>query len=171
MRSTGEAACIGNNFYEALVKASIAVGLKVPSPNSRGKILVTAGPRVRKELKPIVNELLRLGYKIYCTAGTASYFKIKGMDIEVLYKVSERKEPNILSYINNRKVDLVVNIPEPKSMEEYERVMKDEFIIRRKAVEMGIPVITVPKVLEELIKGLSNVKDFTIKSLQEYHAG
>ncbi|MGD0328823.1 MAG: carbamoyl-phosphate synthase (glutamine-hydrolyzing) large subunit [Nitrososphaeria archaeon] len=170
MKSTGEAACIGDTFYEALVKASIAVGLKIPTLSSKGSIFVSAGTDMKKaEIEPLIRRLLWLGCDVYCTPGTAAYFKDKGLKVNVLNKVSDKKEPNILSYLVNRKIDLVINIPEPKNVEEYESVMEDEYVIRRKAVEMGIQVVTVPKVLEELLKGISSVKELKVKSLQEYY--
>ena len=93
----------------------------------------------------------------------------RGLKVNVLNKVSDKIEPNILSYIVNRRIDLVINIPEPKNVEEFESVMEDEYAIRRKAVEMGIQVVTVPRVLEELLKGISSVKELKVKSLQEYN--
>ncbi len=169
MKSTGEAACLGDNFYEALVKASIAVGSKAPT-NPRWNVFVSVGTDMRKaEIEPLVRQLLWLGCNIYCTPGTAAYFKERGLNVKVLNKVSDKVEPNVLTYIVNRRIDLVINIPEPKSVEEIETVMEDEYAIRRKAVEMGIQVVTVPSVLEQLIKGVSHVKEFEAKSLQEYH--
>ncbi len=167
MKSTGEVACIGWSLHEALMKASQAVGLKIPNP--KGSILVSVGTdELKEEMLPIVKELQRLGYKIYCTPGTAFYFRSRGIPVKTLYKVSEKKEPNILSYIINRKIDLVINIPATEKIEEYENVMMDEYTIRRKAVEMAIPVITTVSVAKELVKGLS-IKDYTVISLQEYH--
>ena len=170
MKSTGEAACIGDTFYEALIKASIAVGLKIPTLNSKGNIFVSAGTDMKKaEIEPLIRRLLWLGCNIYCTPGTAAYFKDRGLKVNILNKVSDKIEPNILSYIVNRRIDLVINIPEPKNVEEFESIMEDEYVIRRKAVEMGIQVVTVPSVLEELLKGISSVKELKVKSLQEYY--
>jgi carbamoyl-phosphate synthase large subunit len=171
MKSTGEAACLGDTFYEALIKASIAIGLKIPTLNSKGNIFVSAGTDTKKaEIEPLIRQLLWLGCNIYCTPGTAEYFKEKGLKVNVLNKVSDKIEPNILSYIVNRRIDLVINIPEPKNVEEFESIMEDEYAIRRKAVEMGIQVVTVPRVLEELLKGISSVKELKVKSLQEYNS-
>jgi carbamoyl-phosphate synthase large subunit len=69
----------------------------------------------------------------------------------------------------NRKLDLIINIPGTDRMESFQSILDDEYAIRRKAVEMGIPVITVPRVLEEIVRGMRMVKEFSIKSLQEYH--
>jgi carbamoyl-phosphate synthase large subunit len=94
----------------------------------------------------------------------------RGLNVKILHKISEKVEPNVLTYIVNRNLDLIVNIPEPKDLSEYELIMKDEYAIRRKAVEMGIPVITVPKILEELISGILSVEKLSVRSLQEYHS-
>jgi len=167
MKSTGEVACIGWSLHEALMMASQAVGLKIPNP--KGSILVSVGTdEFKEEMLPVVKELQSLGYNIYCTPGTASYFRSRKLPVKTLYKVSEKREPNILSYIINRRIDLVINIPATARIEEYENVMMDEYIIRRKAVEMAIPVITTVSVAKELVKGL-NIKNYTVMSLQEYH--
>jgi len=170
MKSTGEAACLGENFYEALLLAYTAVGLKVLRSGFSGNVFVSVSTDLRKEeIEPLIRQLLWLGYNIYCTPGTAKYFKSRGLNAKILYKISERKEPNVLSYIVNRKIDLIINIPETERLEVFQSVLDDEYAIRRKAVEMGIPVITVPKILEEIVKGMGRVSKFNIKSLQEYH--
>ncbi|MGC9202012.1 MAG: carbamoyl-phosphate synthase (glutamine-hydrolyzing) large subunit [Thermoproteota archaeon] len=172
MKSTGEAACLGDTFHDALIKATIAVGLKIPTPNSSNKkIFVSAGTeKEKREIEPIVRKLLNLGYEVYCTLGTGSYLMERGLNVKILHKISEKMEPNVLTYIVNRNLDLIVNIPEPKDLSEYELIMKDEYAIRRKAVEIGIPVITVPKILEELISGILSVEKLSVRSLQEYHS-
>jgi carbamoyl-phosphate synthase large subunit len=172
MKSTGEAACLGDTFHDALIKATIAVGLKIPTPSSSNKkIFVSAGTeKEKREIEPIVRKLLNLGYEVYCTLGTGSYLMERGLNVKILHKISEKVEPNVLTYIVNRNLDLIVNIPEPKDLSEYELIMKDEYAIRRKAVEMGIPVITVPKILEELISGILSVEKLSVRSLQEYHS-
>jgi carbamoyl-phosphate synthase large subunit len=170
MKSTGEAACLGENFYEALLLAYAAVGLKMIKPNPGGNVLVSVGSdEERESIEPLIRQLLWLGFNIYSTPGTAKYFNSRGLNVKVLYKISERREPNVLSYIVNRKLDLIINIPGTDRMESFQSILDDEYAIRRKAVEMGIPVITVPRVLEEIVRGMRMVKEFSIKSLQEYH--
>lgn len=170
MKSTGEAACLGENFYEALLLAYASVGLKMIKPNPGGNVFVSVGNDIEREtVEPLIRQLLWLGFNIYCTPGTAKYFNSRGLNVKVLYKVSDRREPNVLTYIVNRKLDLIINIPGAERLESFQSVLDDEYAIRRKAVEMGIPVITVPRVLEEIVRGIRMVKEFNIKSLQEYH--
>lgn len=170
MKSTGEAACLGENFYEALLLAYTAVGLKAIKQNPGGNIFVSVGNDAEKEaIEPLIRQLLWLGFNIYCTPGTAKYYNSRGLNVKTLHKVSEKVEPNVLTYIVGRRLDLIINIPGTERLESFQSILDDEYAIRRKAVEMGIPVITVPKVLEEIVKGMRRVKEFNIKSLQEYH--
>lgn len=170
MKSTGEAACLGQNFYEALLLAYAAVGLRTIKPNPGGNIFISVGNDVEREtIEPLIRQLLWLGFNIYCTPGTAKYYNSRGLNVKTLYKVSEKVEPNVLSYIVGRRLDLIINIPGTEKLESFQSILDDEYAIRRKAVEMGIPVITVPRVLEEIVRGMRNVREFNIKSLQEYH--
>jgi carbamoyl-phosphate synthase large subunit len=138
MVSTGEVACFGRNFEEAFLKALMASGLNIPRRGDA--ILITVGGE-KEHIIPISRKLATDGFKIYATEHTAEALLKNGINCEVLYKVSENKKPNILDYLMNREIKLVINISRLNG-EQGRRIMDDEYLIRRKAVEFGVPVIT-----------------------------
>jgi carbamoyl-phosphate synthase large subunit len=104
--------------------------------------------------------------KFYGTKGTADFYNENGMHVEVLYRPFDKKEPSILSYMNDNKIDLVINIP--KTAEKVE--LDSDYIIRRKAVDLNIPLFTNIQVAKRFIKALENYSpsELRIKSWDEY---
>nr|MDO8090687.1 ATP-grasp domain-containing protein [Candidatus Sigynarchaeota archaeon] len=171
MVSTGEVACLGESFDEAFLKALLAAEFKVPL--NGGNVLISVGGRELKEkLLPLARELSEMGYTIYATEHTAEAFMRAGLDnVKTVYKMRETKrKPNIRDYLINRKIDLVINIVRTGTLEKYAEMMTDEYIIRRKAIEYNIPVITNLKMASALVKALRAMKNkpLTVKSLNEY---
>jgi len=163
MASTGEVACIGDDFEEAFLKALLSVGYDFPKKN----ILLSTGPFESKALfLPEVKRLKNLGFSLYATSGTADFLQYNGIESMILYWPLQKKEPNIISYIQQRKLDLIINIP--KSMEEEE--LTNDYIIRRKAVDFNIPLITNLQFAERFIDAVSKLKqeDLAVKSWDEY---
>ena len=78
--------------------------------------------------------------KIYATKHTAEALRSNGLYCETIYKISERKKSNVLDYLENRKIKLVINTPSPDNVST--QAISDGFLIRRRAVEFGIPMIT-----------------------------
>ena len=108
MASTGEVGCIGENYYEAILKSMLSVGHRIPKKN----ILISSGPtRSKVELLNSTRMLIEKGFTIYSTEGTAKFFKENNIDVNILYWPDEDKEPNIMEYLHDRKIDLVINIP------------------------------------------------------------
>ncbi|HEY4699130.1 MAG TPA: ATP-grasp domain-containing protein, partial [Nitrososphaerales archaeon] len=143
MQSTGEVACFGSNFLDALSKAMVAAGYK--TPRSGGKIFVTiGGTEMKKKVLPIINCLQNLGYAILATEHTSDFLTENGLkNIDTIYKLSEPdRKPNVEDYLISGKLDLIINIPQSSTVEKYVDMLEDEYIIRRKAVELGIPVLT-----------------------------
>lgn len=142
MQSTGEVACFGRTFYDALSKALIASGYSLPV---KGTALVTVGgAEMKNKILPMVSILKSMGFNILATEDTAEFLIEKGFnDTKVVYKVSEpERSPNIIKLLYDRDVDFIVNIPNTSTIEKYVRMLHDEYMIRRKAVEMGLPVLT-----------------------------
>ncbi|MFW6128626.1 MAG: carbamoyl-phosphate synthase (glutamine-hydrolyzing) large subunit [Candidatus Aminicenantaceae bacterium] len=163
MTSTGEVACIGDSFEEAFLKALLSVGYDYPEKN----ILLSAGPFESKALfLPEAKRLKDLGFKLYATRGTADFLRYNGIDSEILYWPLQKKEPNILSFIEQKKLDLIINIP--KSIEEEE--LSNDYIVRRKAVDFNIPLITNFQFAERFIDAISKIKlyDLMVKSWDKY---
>ncbi|MFQ5754119.1 MAG: ATP-grasp domain-containing protein, partial [bacterium] len=115
MASTGEVGCLGDDFEEAFLKALISVGFKLPIRS----ILISTGPLENKaEFISSARLLQDLGIHIYSTKGTAQFMKQYGIESNILYWPLEKKSPNVLEYISNRKIDLVINIPKNYQEEE-----------------------------------------------------
>ncbi|MHA1605678.1 MAG: hypothetical protein ACTSWF_13645, partial [Candidatus Freyarchaeota archaeon] len=112
------------------------------------------------------------GYTIYLTYHSVDVFLWAGLDnVITFYKMRETmRKPNIRDYLINRKIDLVINIVRTGTLEKYAEMMTDEYIIRRKAIEYNIPVITNLKMAGALVKALRAMKNkpLTVKSLNEY---
>jgi carbamoyl-phosphate synthase large subunit len=171
MLSTGEVACLGENFKEALSKALNSADFKIPPTG--GSVLVTVGgEELKKRIIPLAKELSGKGFKIYATDHTAEALNSAGVcNVSVLHKVREPdKKPNIADYIRERKLDLVINIPALNTKEYQEGVLRDEYTIRRLSVEFNIPVLTNLELASALVNMLDRNADsrLTIRSLNEY---
>jgi len=164
MASTGEVACLGDDFNEAFLKSLISVGFKLPKKN----ILLSTGPIDSKaEFLESAKNLTKLGFQFYATKGTADFMKANGISSEVLFWPLEKKEPNTLSYIADGKIDLVINIP--KNIEKEE--LDNDYLIRRKAVDFDVPLITnlqhAKRFSEAIYYKKSN--ELEVKSWDEYN--
>ena len=137
MASTGEAACIGDNYHEALLKSMLSVGHRVPSPD-KGVLISSGSSKSKVELLEASQMLKAKGYKLYATSGTAAFLADNGVEAEVLHWPDSQKKPNVLDYIAAQKIDLVINIPKNNTARELENGHK----IRRAAVDHNIPLIT-----------------------------
>ena len=164
MASTGEVACLGDDYNEAFLKSYISVGFRIPQ---KGVLLSTGTLKEKAELLDDIRKLYNRGLKFYATRGTAEFLEKNGMEAEVLNWPLENKEPNILTYLDDGKIDLVINIP--KSAEKFE--LDNDYTIRRKAVDMNINLITNVQVAKRFIKSLCkyNESDLQVKSWDEYN--
>lgn len=154
MQSTGEVACFGNTFYDALSKAYMAAGYSLPLS---GSVLITIGGQKNKEkLLPLISMLASMNYKILATEHTAEFMENNNVkDVELVHKISEPgRKPNIADMLYERKLDFIINIPATSTLEKYVGMLQDEYLIRRKAVEMGVPVLTTVESASSFIKTL-----------------
>ena len=137
MSSTGEVACIGDNYYEALLKSMISVGNNVPSKDKG--VLISSGPAQSKvELLEAAETLHKNGYTLYATSGTAAFLASNDIPSEVLHWPDSTKKPNVLDYLKDKRIDLVINIPKNHT----QRELENGYLIRRTAVDFNIPLIT-----------------------------
>jgi len=137
MQSTGEVACFGVNKYEAFLKAMVAAGFKVPAKN----ILICIGPLAQKvEFIQYASLLISMGYQLFATKNTMEVFKNQGgiSSCIMVYKPTVKREPNTVTLLQARKIDLVINVPD--SMDS--QALTDGFEMRRAAVDSGTPLIT-----------------------------
>jgi len=173
MNSTGETACVGEDFPDALMKALEAAEQYIPIDG--GNILISVGgDKLKKEIIPIALKLKNLGFTIFATEHTAETLKENGIDAVKLYKVSDRgMEPNIRECMVNGRIDMVINIPLPTTVEEkFRQVIEDEYQIRRMAVDFNIPVIINLQLAEAITDAIEKVrqKPLVVKSLNEYQS-
>jgi len=148
MVSTGEVACFGRSFEEALLKAMIAGGTKIPKVGD--SILISVGGEKEKAIE-IARKIMTKGYRILATGHTAEALKANGIACEQVYKISEGMKPNVLDLIMERKINFVFNIPHPNT-----QAVTDGYLIRRKAVEFGVPVFTNLELVDSLANALKN---------------
>lgn len=163
MTSTGEVACLGDNFEEAFLKALLSVGFELPKKN----ILLSTGPfECKSFFLPLAKKLQDMGFKLYATPGTHDFMKFQGIQSQILYSPLSKKEPNALTYIEEKKIDLVVNIP--RSVEEDD--LTNDYIIRRKSIDFSIPLITNLQLADRFIEALAKISlpDLAVKSWEEY---
>lgn len=163
MASTGEVGCLGDDFNEAFLKSIMATGYRIPQ---KGIMLSTGSLKNKAELLEETKELYKMGLKFYATKGTASFLKENGMDAEILHRPLDKNEPNILTYLSEGKIDLVINIP--KNVEKYE--LDNDYIIRRKAIDLNIPLITNLQFAKRFVIAIQkkNVERLSVKSWDEY---
>ena len=163
MSSTGEVGCIGENFYEAILKSMLSVGYAIPEKN----ILLSTGPmRSKVELLNSCRLLTKKGYNLFATRGTAQFLDMNGIESTVLFWPDEDKKPNTLDYLKNKVIDLVINIPKDLTSSE----LSNDYTIRRSAVDYNIPLITNARLASAFLIAVCtlSIEDIAIKSWDEY---
>ncbi|MGQ9463255.1 MAG: carbamoyl-phosphate synthase large subunit [Candidatus Fervidibacter sp.] len=164
MKSTGEVMGIDKEFPKALYKAFVAAGYNVPLG---GKLLVTVADKDKPDVLPIVRGFAELGFQLFATKGTASFWEQHGIKCEVVRKIEEG-EPNLLNLLTRKQVHLVINTPSASRLSQ-----RDDLIIRRTAVEHGIPCITnldTAKALLISLKSIAGTREIDVVALHDIHA-
>ena len=171
MLSTGEVACLGKDFADAFSKALESAEFRIP-PKGGSVLITVGGEEPKRRAIPIAKAFEEMGFKIYATEHTAEALRAAGINsVSILYKVKEADvNPNILDYLQERKIDLVINVPMANKQESYSDVLTDGYIIRRQAVEFNVPVITNLELASALVDVLKkrDSNGVTIRSLNEY---
>ncbi|MEW5937125.1 MAG: carbamoyl-phosphate synthase (glutamine-hydrolyzing) large subunit [Candidatus Thermoplasmatota archaeon] len=161
MTSTGEVACLGDDFNEAFLKSLLAVGFKLP----KRRILLSTGPLESKaEFLEGTRALKDLGFEFYATEGTARFMEENGIEAEMLHWPLDCKEPNTLTYISEGRIDLVINIPKNIEREE----LDNDYLIRRRAVDFNVPLITNLQLAKRLAEAMSRAPEIKVKRWDEY---
>jgi len=149
MASTGEVACLGRDLPEAFLKAILSAGFRMPE---RRQVLLSIGSeRDKVRFLPSARALVEMGYTIHATRGTSRFLGGYRVPNVRLYKIQERRSPSLLDSLAPGKADLVINIPLGYDRKE----LTDGYIIRRRAIDFGIPLITNIQVAELLVKSLA----------------
>jgi carbamoyl-phosphate synthase large subunit len=162
MASTGEVGCLGDDFEEAFLKALLSVGFRLPV----GSALLSTGPIEDKAAFLESARTLRdMQVKLYATQGTQAFLAANGVDAELVRWPAEAA-PNALDLLGRRDIDLVINIPKSSAEDE----LRNDYLIRRKAADFGIPLITNIQLAQRFVEALSrkSLAELQIKSWQEY---
>lgn len=163
MASTGEVGCIGTDLDDAFLKAMLSVGYRIP----KKKILLSTGPIEDKvDFLDSARKLVEMGFELYGSRGTVKFLESNGVPATALNWPLESKEPNIATMIKSREVDMVINIPKNNRQTE----LKNDYLIRRLAVDFDIPLFTNIKVARQFIDSLvyKEQRGLEIRAWEEY---
>ena len=167
MSSTGEVGCMGDTYEEALLNSLIATGYKIPS-KQKGIMLSSGGAKEKASLLDAAHALVKNGYTIYATEGTAKFLNENGATaIAVGWPDQEHENlPNVMEMISNHQFDLIINIPKDHTRRE----LTNGYKIRRGAIDHNIPLITNARLAKAFIEAFCqlSLEDIQIKSWQEY---
>ncbi len=164
MSSTGEVGCLGENTSEALLKAMLSVGHRIPE---RGVLLSTGGAKQKAALLDSAIKLHKKGYMLYATGGTQKYLNDNGVPaIRAYWPTEADQEPQALDLLHRKKVDMVVNIPKNLTSTE----LSNGYKIRRASVDLNIPLLTNARLASAFIDAFCDLslEDIEIKPWKDY---
>ena len=164
MTSTGEVGCIGVDTNEAILKAMLAVGQRIPK---KSVLLSTGTPRQKASMLDAAHMLHQNGFTIYATSGTCQFLNENGIPaIRVYWPSQPELHPQALDLLHNRKIDMVLNIPKNQTSSE----LSNGYKIRRAAIDLNIPLLTNARLASAFIQAFIQLPldDIEIKSWDEY---
>ena len=164
MASTGEVGCIGDDLSEAVLTSMLAVGQRIPAKNI---LLSTGTPKQKVAMLDAARKLANKGYSLFATGGTHRFLEENNIPSTQVYWPSEEgKQPQALTMLHEKKIDMVVNIPRDLSAGELDNGYK----IRRAATDLNVPLITNARLASAFIEAFCtlSIDDIQIKSWQEY---
>ena len=164
MSSTGEVGCLGDDTNDALLKSMLAVGQGIPKKTI---LLSTGAAKQKAEMLDAAKKLVENGYELYATGGTSKYLDENGVrNIRVYWPSEEGKEPQALTLLHEKKIDMVVNIPKDLTPRE----LTDGYKIRRASIDLNVPLVTNSRLASAFINAFCTLKlsDIDIKSWAEY---
>ena len=165
MSSTGEVGCLGDDLNEALLNALIATGYKLPQKS----VLISSGAAKGKvSLLEPAKQLVKKGYEVYATGGTAKFFNENGVKATAVCWPDEEGENNVMDMIAEHKFDLIINVPKNHT----KRELTNGYRIRRGAIDHNIPLMTNVRLAKAFIEAFTALReeDINIKSWQEYNS-
>jgi carbamoyl-phosphate synthase large subunit len=163
MRSTGEVMGVDDSFAMAFAKSQLAASAALPS---QGTIFISVAERDKVEIVPVAAALASLGYKLISTHGTAEALRRAGIAVDVVAKLQEGR-PNLIDFMKNDQVDLVINTPSGKG------ARTDEGKIRAAAVAHGVTCITTLAAAQAAVEACRALRDrpLTVGALQDRFRG
>uniref|UniRef100_A0A8B9KLP0 carbamoyl-phosphate synthase (ammonia) n=1 Tax=Astyanax mexicanus TaxID=7994 RepID=A0A8B9KLP0_ASTMX len=163
MASTGEVACFGPNIYSAFLKAMLSTGFKLPQKG----ILIGIQHSFRPDFLSTAHQLQEEGFKLYATEATSAWLNANDVSTTpVAWPRHEGKEttlPSISRLLSDGHIDLVVNLPNNNT-----KFLKDNFLIRRMAVDYGVPLITNFQVVKLFVEAIKYSSELDTTSLFHY---
>ena len=165
MKATGEVMGIDSDLGMAYAKSQMAASCPLPLG---GNVFISLKDRDKDKAKKIIKEYHELGFKLFSTEGTAKAIKDEEIPVTQLFKLAEKRRPNVLDMIKNGEIDFVINTT---SGDRNPRA--DEVTIRSSAVANGIPVMTNLSAAKASCMAIRSLKslDLKVKTLQEFHIG
>lgn len=162
MKSTGEVIGIDTTFEMAYAKSQIAAGQELPL---FGSVFISVEDKNKKAIIPIAKGFKKMGFKILASAGTGKLLLENEIETTIIPKIYEAERPNVLDYIKNSQISLIINTPSGK------KPKKDITSIRSIAVSRNIPLITTMPGARATLVAIRKLKEkeITVKSIQEYH--
>lgn len=164
MSSTGEVGCLGDDTNQALLKAELSVGLRIPKHTV---LLSTGGAKQKADMLDSAKRLVEHGYELYATPGTSKYLSENNVPNTLVNWPSEPdKKPQALELLHEKKIDMVVNIPKDLTAGE----LTNGYKIRRAAIDLNVPLITNSRLAAAFITAFTTLKieDVDIKAWGEY---
>ncbi|SET07097.1 carbamoyl-phosphate synthase (glutamine-hydrolyzing) large subunit [Prevotella sp. kh1p2] len=164
MSSTGEVGCLGDDTNQALLKSMLSVGHRIPK---HSVLLSTGGAKQKAEMLDAAKMLKQHGYELYATGGTSKYLDENGVEnTRVYWPSDENCEPQALTLMRDRRIDMVVNIPKDLTPRE----LTNGYKIRRTAIDLNIPLITNSRLASAFITAFCTLRpqDIDIKAWGEY---
>lgn len=165
MSSTGEVGCLGDDLNEALLNALIATGYRLPK---KSVLISSGGAKGKVSLLEPAQQLVKKGFEVYATDGTARFFNENGVKATPVSWPDEQGENNVLEMIAAHKFDLIINVPKNHT----KRELTNGYRIRRGAIDHNIPLMTNVRLAKAFIEAFTALgeEDIKIKSWQEYNA-
>ena len=163
MKSTGEVIGIDKSFEMAYAKSQLAAGQKLPLS---GTVFISVKDKDKPSIFPIAKGFSEIGFKIYATKGTGNFLIQKGLNVKIIPKVYEGERPNIVDYIKNNEISIIINTPSGK------KPRRDIVSIRTIAVNRNIPLVTTIPGAKATLLAIKKLREskIEVKSIQEYHS-
>jgi carbamoyl-phosphate synthase large subunit len=164
MASTGEVGCIADDTSEAILKSMLSVGYRIPE--KRSILLSTGASKQKAAMLDAVRLLYKKGFNLYATGGTHRFLEENGIESTQVYWPSDDRQPQALTLLHQRQIDMVVNIPRDLTAGELDNGYK----IRRAAIDLNIPLLTNARLASAFINAFCtlDLNDIQIKSWEEY---
>ena len=165
MSSTGEEGCLGDDLHEAMLNSLIATGYRLPEKNI---LISSGGAKGKVALLEPAQELIKNGYNIYATSGTAKFFHDNHIPATTVSWPDEEADNNVMDMIANHQFDLIINVPKNHS----KRELTNGYRIRRGAIDHNIPLMTNVRLAKAFIEAFCTMKgeSIKVKSWQEYNS-